>query len=146
MPLYTYTQNQCPHQVLTSYTLQFLRYNPETIFQTQGHYDKVKGQIKVTPWHCTPAPTNQLFLLSFNFLHLVVSEIQPTHSSGRNGWKQYHTAVNGCGVKTKSNFHPLTTLIYGILCASLAENQKISFLVALFFRGRLKRRFMHYLY
>ena len=23
-------------------------------FKTHGHYDKVKGQIKVTPWRCTP--------------------------------------------------------------------------------------------
>ena len=28
-------------------------------FQTQGHYSKVKGQMKVTPWHCIPTtPTN----------------------------------------------------------------------------------------
>ena len=29
-------------------------------FKGQGHYDKVKGQIKVRPWHCTPTPPNQV--------------------------------------------------------------------------------------
>ena len=28
-------------------------------FKGQGHYDKVKGQIKVTPWCCTPTTPNQ---------------------------------------------------------------------------------------
>ena len=28
-------------------------------FKGQGHYDKVKGQIKVTPWYCTPTTPNQ---------------------------------------------------------------------------------------
>ena len=28
-------------------------------FIGQGHYSKVKGQIKVTPRHCTPTPPNQ---------------------------------------------------------------------------------------
>ena len=28
-------------------------------FIGQGYYDKVKGQIKVTPWRCTPTPPNQ---------------------------------------------------------------------------------------
>ena len=28
-------------------------------FRGQGHYDKVKGQIKVTPWCCTPTTPNQ---------------------------------------------------------------------------------------
>ena len=29
MTLHTYTPNQCPYQVSTSYTLQFLRYRPD---------------------------------------------------------------------------------------------------------------------
>ena len=28
-------------------------------FNGQGHYDKVKGHIKVTPRCCTPTPANQ---------------------------------------------------------------------------------------
>ena len=28
-------------------------------FIGQGHYGKVKGQIKFTPWRCTPTPPNQ---------------------------------------------------------------------------------------
>ena len=30
-----------------------------TRFIGQGDYGKVKGQIKVTPWHCIPTPSNQ---------------------------------------------------------------------------------------
>ena len=33
--------------------------HPGQDFQTQGHYGKVKGQIKVRPWRCTPTPPNQ---------------------------------------------------------------------------------------
>ena len=32
MKLHTYTPNQCPYQVSTSYTLQFLRYSPDKLF------------------------------------------------------------------------------------------------------------------
>ena len=32
---------------------------PGQDFQTQGHYGKVKGQIKVRPWRCTTTPPNQ---------------------------------------------------------------------------------------
>ena len=32
---------------------------PRQDFIRQGHYGKVKGQIKVTPWCCTPTPPNQ---------------------------------------------------------------------------------------
>ena len=31
MRLHTYTPNQCPYQVSTSYTLQFLRYRPDKL-------------------------------------------------------------------------------------------------------------------
>ena len=33
MTLHTYTPNQCPYQVSTSYTLQFPRYSPDKIFK-----------------------------------------------------------------------------------------------------------------
>ena len=32
---------------------------PGEDFQTQGHYGKVKGPIKVTPFCCTPTTPNQ---------------------------------------------------------------------------------------
>ena len=32
---------------------------PRQDFIAQVHYSKVKGQIKVTPWHCTPTPPSQ---------------------------------------------------------------------------------------
>ena len=33
--LHTHTSNQCPNQVLTYYTLQFLLYSLDTIFKLQ---------------------------------------------------------------------------------------------------------------
>ena len=50
--------NQCPYQVSTFYTLWNPR-NSRKDFIGQGHYGKVKGQIKVTPRRCTPTPPNQ---------------------------------------------------------------------------------------
>ena len=44
MTLHTYTPNQCPYQILTSYTLRFLRYSPGQDFIGQGHYGKVKSR------------------------------------------------------------------------------------------------------
>ena len=45
MKLHNYIPNQCPYPKSSSYTLQFPRYGQDKIFQ--GHYGKVKGQIKV---------------------------------------------------------------------------------------------------
>ena len=36
MTLHTYTPNQCPYQVSTSYTLRFLRYSPDKLFKGCG--------------------------------------------------------------------------------------------------------------
>ena len=44
-------------------------------FKGQGHYDKVKCQIKVTPSCCTPTTPKPMSLPSINFLHLTVSKI-----------------------------------------------------------------------
>ena len=52
----TTSPNQCLYHIWTSYTLQFLRYGRDKIFQGQGHYGKVKSQIKVKLWRCTPTP------------------------------------------------------------------------------------------
>ena len=51
--------NQCPYQVSTFYTLWNPRNSPDKILETHGHYDKLKGQIKVTPSCCTPTTPNQ---------------------------------------------------------------------------------------
>ena len=40
------TPNQCPYQVLTSYTLWFPRYSTDKMFVGQGHYSNIEGQIK----------------------------------------------------------------------------------------------------
>ena len=38
-------------------------------FKVQGHYDKVKGQIKVRPWRCTPTTPNQcLYQVSTSYI------------------------------------------------------------------------------
>ena len=55
MTLHTYTPNQCPYQVSTSYTLWFLRYSPDKIFKLKV----TTARSKVTPSHCTPTPPNQ---------------------------------------------------------------------------------------
>ena len=51
---------QCSYQISTSYTLWFLRYGPNKIFQGQGHDGKVKGQSnydKAQLYPLTNAPT-----------------------------------------------------------------------------------------
>ena len=41
--------NQSPYQVSSFYILWNPRNSPDKINETHGHYEKVKGQIKVTP-------------------------------------------------------------------------------------------------
>ena len=53
------TPNQCPFQASTFYTLQFLRYSLDKILKVNVTTVKVRGQINVTPRHCTPTPLNQ---------------------------------------------------------------------------------------
>ena len=36
MMLHTYTPKQCPYQVSTSYTLQFLRYSPDNLYRLRS--------------------------------------------------------------------------------------------------------------
>ena len=55
--MHTSPPNQCPYQVLTFYSLWNPRKSPD--FKTHGHYDKVKGQIKITPGCCTPTTPKQ---------------------------------------------------------------------------------------
>ena len=122
MTLHTYTPYQCPYQVSTSYTLQFLRYSPDKLFPEiqsgqdligQGHYarskvtsrsphdivpsytlrflryspdkiSKLEGHYgKVNQGHKMTLHTLPMSLLSINFLHLTVSEIQPGQTFSR---------------------------------------------------------------
>ena len=129
--LHTYTSNQCPYQVSTSYTLRFLRYSPDKILKVKviTARSKVKSRTDhdvahlqpptnvpakyelPTPYGCrdiartrfsnsrslrqgqtsnqgqtmmlhtyTPQPMS---LPSMNFLHLMVSEIQPGQTISR---------------------------------------------------------------
>ena len=49
MTLHAYTLNQCPYQVSISNTFTVSEIEPRQYFKGQGHYGKVKCQIKVTP-------------------------------------------------------------------------------------------------
>ena len=85
--------------------------NPNVQQDVKGHChcDKVRGQIKVTPWCCRPTTPNQFLLPSINFLHLPVSEIQP----GQDFKLKVTTARSK--VKSRSRYdnahlHPLTNV------------------------------------
>ena len=75
MMLHTNIPNQCP-QVSTSYTLRFLRYSPDKILNfkvtTERYNRSNQDHNGVAHLHTQP-----MSLSSFNFLHLMVSEIQP---------------------------------------------------------------------
>ena len=61
------TMGSCKSKILNEFywTLTVLNLHQKTDpkvqqdFTGQGHYSKVKGQIKVRPWRCTPTPPNQ---------------------------------------------------------------------------------------
>ena len=75
MTLLTYSSNQCPYQVSTSYTLRFLRYSLDKIFKLKvtTARSKVKSRSHHNAAHLQPL---LMSLPSINFLHLTVSEIQ----------------------------------------------------------------------
>ena len=54
MTLQTYNHQPMSPPSINFLTLQFPRYSLGQEFIGQGHYNKVKGQIKVTAWCCTP--------------------------------------------------------------------------------------------
>ena len=51
--------SQCPNQVSTFYSLQFLRNGPDKILKVKVTTAEVKGLIKVTPPCCRPTIPNQ---------------------------------------------------------------------------------------
>ena len=89
MTLHTYTPNQCPYQVSTSYTLRFLRYSLHKIFKLK--VTTARSKVKSRSDH----DVAHLYLLTnvlpnINFLHLTISEIQPgqlsRHPPTRTPW------------------------------------------------------------
>ena len=54
MTLHTYNPNQCPKPSVNFLHLTVSKIYPGQDFIGQGHYGKVKGQIKVTLGCCTP--------------------------------------------------------------------------------------------
>ena len=74
MILHTYTSNQCPYQVATSYTLRFLTYSLDKILKvTAITRSKVKSSNTMMLHTYNP---QSISLPSINILHLV-PEIQP---------------------------------------------------------------------
>ena len=72
MMLHTYTPNQCPYQVSTSYTLRFLRYSPNKILWVKVTTARSNQGHTMTLHTYAPQPMS---LPIINFLHLTVSEI-----------------------------------------------------------------------
>ena len=68
--------SQCPYKVSTSYTLRFPRYSPDNILYIKDTTarSKVKSRSHHDIVHLHPSP---IALPCNNFLHLMVSEIQP---------------------------------------------------------------------
>ena len=70
---------------------------PGQEFQNQCQFGKFKGQIKVTPWHCTPTPPNQWFYQVSNSYHLQFPRNGPD--------KNFKINVNLVSLKVKSRSH-----------------------------------------
>ena len=74
MTLHTYTPNQCPYQVSTSYTLRFLRYSRTRFYGSRSLQQGQRSNQGHTMTLHTYAP-QPMSLPIINFLHLTVSEI-----------------------------------------------------------------------
>ena len=72
MMLPTYTRNQCPYHVSTSYTSQFPRYSPDKILRVKVTMARSNQGHTMTLYTYTPY---QMSLTSINFLHVTISEI-----------------------------------------------------------------------
>ena len=59
MILHTYTSYPISLPLIKFLHLMVPEIQPGKDFTVQGHHGKVKGWIKVIPWHCTPTPLNQ---------------------------------------------------------------------------------------
>ena len=83
-------------------------------FIGQGFYSKVKGQIKVTPYCCTPTPRNQYpYKVSTSYtLQLqpgqFLSCCEATSSAAHMVANNTPTAIKGCGIKSIDQGHFLT--------------------------------------
>ena len=80
--------------------------SPGEKFTDQGHYNKVKGQTKVSSWHCKPTPpasfpTKYQHPTSHGFWDTAQTSFfpPPTLPSGRHGKNNTRTALEGFGVK-----------------------------------------------
>ena len=69
--------NLCPYEVSTSYNLRFPWYRPDKILKGQGYNSKIKGQIKVTPWHYISTTPNQGPQQTSTFYTLEVPRYNP---------------------------------------------------------------------
>ena len=93
--------NQCPYQVSTSYTLQFLRHSPDKILQVEVTMARSNQGHIMTLHTYTPLP---MCLPSINFLYLCSpdklfpADPRPVHLETMRE-NNTLTALKGCGVK-----------------------------------------------
>ena len=105
----------CPPMSLSSINFLHLtvsEISPGQDFIGQGHYGKVKGQIKIRPWRCPPTPPNQCpyqvsTSYTLRFLRYSPDKLfpaaHPTAHPDTMGKNNTLTALKGCGVKISQN-------------------------------------------
>ena len=108
MTLHTYTPNQCPHPVSTSYTLWFPWYSPDKIFKlkettarskvkSRSHHDvaHLHPLTNVPTKYQLPTPYGFSDTARTNFSRRPPAARMPACPSGHNGWKQYPDSPYG---------------------------------------------------
>ena len=114
MTLHTYNPETMSLPSTNFLHLTISEIQPGQDFIGQGDYSKVKGQIKVTPWRCTPAPPNQCpyqvatsYTLRFsrNSQDKLFPAARPPTHLDIMGENNTPTALKGCGVKIVLKIH-----------------------------------------
>ena len=107
MTLHTYTTNQCPYQVSTSYTLQFPRYSPDKIFKLKvtTARSKVKSRSHHDVAHLHPQPMSYQISTSYTLRFprhrpdKPLPDVRPPTHPDTMGENNTPKALKGCGVK-----------------------------------------------
>ena len=110
MTLQTYTPNQYPYQVSTSYTLRFPRYSPNKILWGKVTTARSNQSHTMMLYTYNSQPTS---LPSVNFLHITVTKIYPRIrfsrlTSLRKG--QRSTQGHTMNLKFNKHLHALTNV------------------------------------
>ena len=106
--LHPQSPNQCLYQVSTSYTLQFLRYSPDTILKSRSLQQSQCSNQGYTMTLHIYTPNQSPFYVSSSYtlpiLRYSPDKIFPTaQTPNQMRWVKNHTctACKGCQVKTK---------------------------------------------